>query len=84
MTTWGYDFGDPELLRELGGGSVDDKKQKVLIKIRDLNAKAVKIRVLTRDHFNSGRWDTWRSGNDVARLLDEAIDLAADIRKDLT
>jgi len=42
------------------------------------------LRVTTRDHFNSGSWDTEENGKKAARLIDEIIDMSTVIRNELT
>jgi hypothetical protein len=58
-------------------------KEKKLIMLRGMNERVRKLRGLTRDHFNSGSWDTEESGKNAVRLLDEVIDLARTARKEL-
>jgi hypothetical protein len=59
-------------------------KQQILIVQRGMYEKTLKLRVLTRDHFNSGKWDTEENGKMAARLHDEIIDMATTSRSELT
>jgi hypothetical protein len=59
-------------------------KQQILAVQRGIHEKTLRLRVITRDHFNSGRWDNEENGKKAARLLDEIIDLAATSRNELT
>jgi hypothetical protein len=59
-------------------------KQQILMLLRGIHEKNLRLRVTTRDHFNSGRWDTEDNGKKAARLLDEIIDLARTARNELT
>jgi len=58
-------------------------KQQILILQRGIHEKTLRLRVLTRDHFNSDSWDTEENGKKAALLLDEIIDLASTVRNEL-
>lgn len=93
MSTWGYDFNDPEL-QDLKSGRVPHKKsfdkpvtmtknQKLII-LRGLNAKASRLRELTREHYNAEGWDI--EGHRVAAflLINEMTDIIDVLRNELT
>jgi hypothetical protein len=59
-------------------------KETQLIILRGVGAKVSRLRALTRDHFNSGRWDTETHGKAAAGLYDEIIDMATTLRREAT
>jgi hypothetical protein len=59
-------------------------KEQILILLRGLHEKNLKLRVLVRDHFSSGKWDDEDNSKKAARLLDEIIDLATTVRNEIT
>lgn len=59
-------------------------KQTQLIILRGLNAKAARLRALTRDHYNADGWDTEAYCKVAAGLYDEIIDMATTLRREAT
>ena len=68
---------------DISGSSMKDKQQKLIL-ARGLNAKVLRLRVLVRDHFLDGGWDTEQHGKDAAKLCDEIIDMTTVLRNELT
>ena len=58
-------------------------KEQKLILLRGAYVKIASLRILTRDHFNSGNWDTEENSNKAARLIDEIADMMTVIRNEL-
>ena len=59
-------------------------KEHQLVILRGVDAKVKRLRALTRDHFNSGGWDTETHGKAAAALYDEIIDMATTLRREAT
>jgi hypothetical protein len=58
-------------------------KEKKLILLRGLNAKAKRLQTMTRDHYNADGWDHYKTEEDAARLLDEMADMITVLRTEL-
>jgi hypothetical protein len=59
-------------------------KEDQLVIQRGVIAKATRLRVLTRDHFNADGWDTEALRKEAVAIYDEIIDMATTLRREAT
>ena len=52
--------------------------------LRGVYDKTMRLRVLTRDHYNAEGWDTEASNKEAADVYDEIIDMATTLRREAT